>query len=302
MLAVTALATFLWYTLAGAKTPSVAVAVALPMYVLAGWFIGNFFERASDDIRASGGWRSVLAGELPILAMLLILAALVYLQFATFLQQTRFSPALDPLYRALSGESPESSVLFAAVTLGLVTVLLLGVFVGLSVVLVGIARTTTLMAVLVLVLLAFGTLRATWLLNYSASEPLRELVASSQTPEQVRDLVRDLEWNSQWQYGDSHVIHIAADPALGAIGRWYLRAFPNLVWTPDVANAVTAEAVITASGLPPPGNWRGQEYSVQLQWDPITFAGLDLWKWFLFRQGGGESSQFTTLWLPTIQE
>jgi hypothetical protein len=269
---------------------------------LAGWFVGNFIERAVQDIRDTGGWRSMLAGEIPVLAMLMLVAALVYLQFATFLQQTRFSPALDPIYRMLSGNAGESSVMFAAITLGIITVLLLGVFVGLSILLVGAARTTSLMAFAILIVLSLGSVRALWLLNFPAAEPLRELVATTQTPAQIRDLVRDLEWNSQWAYGDSHVIRVAADPGLGATGRWYLRDFPNLAWTEDIANAVSAEAVITDAGSPPPGNWRGQRYHVSLDWEPMSFAGLDLWKWFIFRQGGGETFQTTMLWLPTTQE
>lgn len=299
LLSVVSLFALVTYTLAGSKTPVVLVAIAMPMMLLAGWFIGNLVERAAADIRASGGWRSMTAGEIPVFIMLLVLAALSYLEFVMFLQQTRFSAAFDSLYRLLSGDAAEASVLFAAITLGLITVLILGVFVGLSVLLVGVARTTTLMACFILVLLAFGMLRATWLLNFSATEPLRELLAPAQTPIQMRYLVRDLEFNSQWQKGDAHVVRVIADSSLGAVGQWYLRDFPHLVISNDVAQAVDAEAVITNADSPPPGNWRGQRYRVGVDWEPANFAGLDLWKWFVFRQGGSETWQTTMLWLPT---
>lgn len=299
LLGIVSLFAFISYSLAGVKTPEVLVAVSLPMTLLAGWFIGNLLERAGDDIRVTGGWRTTLAGELPILVMLMVLAALSYVEFATFLQQTRFTSAFDAIYRLLSGNVGEASMTFAAITLALITVLLLGVFIGLSVLLVGVARTTSLVAVFVLVLLTLGMLRATWLLNFTATEPLRELAAPSQTPMQIRYLVQDLEFNSQWQYGDPHVIRVIADTDLGAVGRWYLRDFNNLVWSNDIANAVDAQAVITNADSPPPGNWRGQRYRVGVDWEPTNFTGIDLWKWFVFRQGGSETYQTTMLWLPT---
>ncbi len=301
MLSVVTLATFILYSLAGNKSPAVTDAVALPLMLLAGWFIGNLLERAVDDIRASGGLRSMLSGEIPVFGMLMILTALVYLQVVTFLQQTRFSPALDQLYRLVSGDA-ESSFLFAAVTLGIITILLLGVFIGLSVMLVGVARTTSLMAFTILLLLALGMLRGLWLVNFSETGLARELISSAQTPTPMRDLVRDLQFNSQWQYGDPHVIRIAADSELGAVGRWYLREFPNLVWTNNLSSASDADAVITSASSPPPGDWRGQRYRINVTWTPANLAGLDLWKWYTFRQGGDEMWQTTVLWLPTESE
>lgn len=302
LLAIVSLVAFISYSLAGNKPPSVVVASALPLTLLAGWFIGNLLERAADDIRISGGWRTMLSGEIPVFAMLMILAALVYLQFVTFLQQTRFVSVLDGLSRLLSGSAGDTSVLVAAITLALITLILLGVFIGLSILLVGGARTTTLVAFAILVLLSFGMLRSVWQLNFSDTEPVRELLAPSQTTIQMRDLVSDLEWNSQWQQGDPHVVHVVADSALGDTGRWYLRNFTNVQWTGNIASATGAEAVITDATSPPPGNWRGQRYRINVEWEPANFAGIDLWKWFVFRQGGADTWQSTMLWLPTDQQ
>lgn len=299
MLSVVSLATFILYSLAGNKSPSVTVAVALPLILLAGWFIGNLFERAVEDIRATGGWRSLWAGEIPVFAMLIFLATFVYLQFVMFLQQTRLLPLFDALFKLFNLNAQDVSFAAAVVTLGIITLVLLGVFIGLSLMLVGVARTTTLMAFTILLLIAFGMLRGLWLLNFSETEPVRELLVSAQTPKQMRDLARDLEFNSQWQYGDPHVLKVAADNDLGATGRWYLRDFSNLVWTQNLAGVSDAEAVITSASSPPPGDWRGQRYRIQVEWTPANFAGLDLWKWFMFRQGSGETWQTTMLWLPT---
>ena len=302
ILALVAVLAFLLYSLAGNKNPSVIVAITLPLALLAGWFIGNLLERARDDIEMTGGWNTIVAGEIPVFVMLLVLAALIYLQIATFLQQTRFSPALDALYQVLSVSSAEMSLVAAAITLAIISVMLLGVFIGLSILLVGVARTTTLLAFAVLVILALGMVRATWLLNFSNAEPVRELVAPSQTPLQIRDLVRDMEFYSQARYGDAHVVQVAASPELGAVGRWYLRVFPNIVWSNQADVLENAQVILTPSQTPPPGDWMGQAYRIGTEWEPTNLDGLALWKWYIFRQGGDESAQKIMLWMPTESE
>lgn len=299
LLSITALFSLIWYSVTGGKTASDMVAVGLPLVLVAGWFIGNLFERAAEDVRLNGGWRSVLTGELPVFFMLLVLAALIYLQVVTFLQQTRFSPALDAFYRLMAGSTATVSMAAAALTLVLVTLVLLGVFVGLSILLIGAARTMTLLALVILLLLSLGMLRATVALNFYTDEPVRELAADAQTPIQMRDLVRDLEFFSQWRAGDPRVLRVAADSSLGDALRWYLRRFANVVWTTNVGAVTGADAVLSPAGAPPPGNWRGQRYRIQAGWDSGSLAGIELWRWFVFRQGGGETWQTTMLWLPT---
>lgn len=297
--AVSALFAFVWYSLGSDKTPSNMLAVAMPLMLLAGWFVGNLMERAAVDIKVTGGWRSTISGEIPIFVMLLLLAALIYLQVGAFLQQTRFSPALDGFYRLLSASTPEPSLTAAFLTLAMITIILLAVFIGLSVLLVGLARTMTLLALAVFVLLFLGTLRTTWMLNSFMDEPLRELAAQTQTPLAVRDLVRDLEWHSHNRHGDAHIMRVVADEQLGTVGRWYLRDFPNVEWTAQVSNVLNAEAVVSPAVAPPPGNWMGQRYRIQGNWLLADTGGLDTWKWFMYRQGGGETWQTTMLWLPT---
>lgn len=299
MFAVAALFSFLWYTLGADKTPSNVTAIVLPVILLAGWFIGNLMERAYADIRSSGGVSSMISGEIPIFLMLLLLTALVYLQVGAFLQQTRFSPALDAFYRMLLGNSGDTSMLAAFTTLGIITVFLLAVFIGLSIVLVGVGRTATLLALAVVAILFLGTLRAMWLLNFDTNEPLREIIATAQTPRHMRTLVQDLEWYSQIRQGDAHVMRITADESLGAVGRWYLRSFPNVQWTGQVERATDAQAIVSPAASPPPGNWMGQRYHVQSDWTLEDANSLDVWKWFVFRQGGSESFQTTMMWLPT---
>lgn len=297
--ALIALGSLVWYSLAGNKAPSVVVTVGMPLMLLAGWFVGNLLERARSDIAATGGWSSLRAGEIPVFVMLMVLAALVYLQVVTFLQQTRFSPALDELYKLFNVNAAEGSLVAAAITLTVISLLLLGVLIGLSLLLVGAARTTTLLAFAILVLLALGTVRATWLLNFSEDEPVRELLAPVQTPQQIRDLVRDIEFYSEARKGDPHVMQVGADPELGAAARWYLRVFPNLTWTQNIDSLRNAGAIVTPSESPPPGNWMGQRYRVSVDWEPSSLGGIELWKWFVFREGGDETWQTTMLWMPT---
>lgn len=302
LLSVLALFALVWYSIAGSKSPSNMLAVSLPLMLLAGWFIGNLAVRAHDDIQASGGLRTLPVGEIPVLAMLMVLVALIYLQIVTFLQQSRFSTALDQMYRLLSGNSTDLSILAASITLALITLLLLVIFVGLSIFLIGSARTVTLLAFTVLIVLGLGMLRATWQLNFTAGDPLREPAVGAQTPLQIRDLVRDLEWYSQWRDGDEHEMQIAADPALGAVARWYLRNFKNVEWTANRDGETDAEAVISSASTPPPGDWQGERYQYQGVWQPDNLTGLDLWKWFVFRQGGSTNWETTMLWLATKQE
>lgn len=298
----TAVTAFVFYTFAGNKTPAVVIAVTIPLALLAGWFVGNMLERARDDIAATGGTSSMLSGEIPVFVMLMVLAALVYLQSVTFLQQTQFSPALNALYQVLTGNTAEPSLPAAAITLAMVSLLLLGVFIGLSVLLVGVARTTTLLAFAILILLALGMLRATWLLNFSTQEPLRELLAPAQTPLQARDLVHDLEFVSQARARDSHILRVVADPQLGAVAQWYLRVFPNISWSNQPAALQNAEAIVTPATTPPPGNWMGQRYHVRVNWEPGNLDGLALWRWYILRQGGSDTWQTTMVWLPTEQQ
>ncbi len=300
MFAVSALFAFGWHMLSARQTPGAMTTLTLPLMLLAGWFIGVLLERAAAEIRVGGGWSSTLTGELPIFLMLLLLTVLIYFQVGAFLQQTRFSPVLDAFYQMLSGGS-ENSALAAFITLGVITLILLAVFIGLSIVLVGVSRTTTLLALAVSAILLLGQLRALWLLNFDPNEPLREIIVTTQTPRHWRTLAQDLEWYSQIRHGDAHVMRIAADTELGAVGRWYLREFVNIEWTRQVARAADAQALVSAVETPPPGNWMGQRYAVQREWTLANANGLDLWKWFVFRQGGSESTQTTMMWLPTEQ-
>ncbi len=297
-LTVSAVFAFAWYSLGVNKKPADVVAVTLPLILLAGWFIGNLLERAHAEIRASGGASSALTGELPISLMLLLLTVLLYFQVGAFLQQTRFSPALDALYRVLGGADAPSMVA-AFATLSILTVFLLAIFAGLSVALVGVGRTLTLLALALCAILFLGQLRALELLNFDTNEPLREIVAAEQTPQHVRTLVQDLAWYSQIRHGDQHVMRIAADEKLGAVGRWYLRDFINVTWTDQIERAANAQAIVSPAATPPPGDWMGQRYRVQTEWSLGNASGLDVWKWYVLRLGGSESAQTTMLWLPT---
>jgi hypothetical protein len=117
----------------------------------------------------------------------------------------------------------------------------------------------------------------------------------------MRALVKDLTWYSELRTGDQHVMSIAADPGLGAVGRWYLRDFVNVTWTAQTDRVQDPQAVLAISGNPPRGDWQGERYHTGVTWAPGDFAGLDLWRWFLLRQGGQEQWQTVVLWLPTVK-
>jgi hypothetical protein len=78
--------------------------------------------------------------------------------------------------------------------------------------------------------------------------------------------------------------------------------FPNRSWSTQPTVQESAQAIVTASGGPPPGDWMGQRYRTGVIWEPEGFEGLGMWKWLVFREGGSEAWQSAMLWLPTESE
>ncbi len=287
------------YSLAGVKSTPNVVVLVVPLAILAGWFMGSQLERGSEDLAKVGGWRAAILGELPLLALALALTALIYLQLASLLQQSRFSPNVESLRQLLSLGSAPGAIETGALVLALVTLVLAVFIIVLAVGSIGTSRAANLGAFFLALLLALWGVRATWLSNFSGSDTVHELIAGEQTLLQARDLVSDLEWESEWRANDPHTLTVRADASLGPVAHWYLRSFKNLKWGQQPQATGEVEALVTTADAPAPsGVWVDQRYRLSMNWQPENLAGMSLLKWLLFRDGGVENWKYVRLWIP----
>ncbi len=288
------------YSISGRKDPANAVVIAIPLTILAGWFLGNLLERAGEDIGNAGGVRSFIWGELPILVMALVLVSVTFLQLASFFQQNRFSPGIQSFYELVARGAPGPGA--AAIVLGVICLVVVLFIALLAVGSLGGTRAANLGAIAVAILLLLLGVRALWLANFSGQDTTHELLSPDQSSLQVRDLVRDLEQASQWRANDPHVMSVRVEGELGAVVQWNLRRFVNVSTGQPTKVSGEAQALLTDADAPAPaGNWESQRYRVTMNWQPQRLAGAELWKWLLFRQGGSENWQQVKLWVPKPQ-
>ncbi len=292
------LAAFVIYTLSGDKNPAHLTAMAIPLAILAAWFLRNLIERTVAEIEARGGWAAAIVGEVPILAVGLGISILFYLQFASLLTRSIFWSGVEAFRQFVMPSSPPGAFEPAALLLAILAAVI-AFFVGLmAYALLGGSRTANAAAVFVTILLGLAGVRATWMANYTMAGPTQEPIAFDQTPMDVRDLVQELEWQSEWRSGDEHALAIQADPALGAVMHWYLRAFPNVDWRTGFTRASRAQAIVTAAGSQaPPGNWMSSDYSISYAWQLPGGSRSDLFKWLVFRTGATAASETAELWV-----
>jgi hypothetical protein len=235
----------------------------------------------------------------PLLALTSALVALVYLQLVSLLQQIRFSPNIEALRQLISPSSAPGAFEAGALVLGLVTLILAAFIITLAIGSIGAARAANLGAMVLALLLALSGVRALWLANFSDSGTVHELIAGEQTSLQARDLVGDLEWESQWHANDPHAISVRADASLGPVLHWYLRSFKNLQWVRQPQADANVQALVTTADAPAPaGVWVDQRYRLEMDWQPQDLAGVNLFKWLLFRDGGVEDWNYVRLWAP----
>ncbi len=289
------------YSVAGDKFPGNVVIIVAPMAILAGWFVGSLLERAFEELAREGNWRSLLWGELPLGLMGLLIAPLVYVQLVMFLQGSRFSQGIEAFHQLIAPNSP-SAFEPAALLLGAMVFSVAAMLTLLSIGSIGATRTANLAAVVVMILLGISGIRALWLANYFDADTVHEFLAEDQTALEVRDLVSDLEWQSEWRANDQHAINVSADVTLGPVVQWYLRNFPDVKWVTQPTAGSDVQALVTADTDPAPtGNWISQRYDIQLSWQLTETTRADLFKWLIFRDGGTETWQSVKLWVPAPQ-
>ncbi|MGB8644519.1 MAG: hypothetical protein WCF84_04730 [Anaerolineae bacterium] len=300
-MAALALTSLIVYSVAGVKTTADMVVIAVPLALLAGWFLGHLIERSLREMERGGGLRTALWGELPILLVALLFAAFFYLQFVMFLTGNRFGPLLDPILRLVSPGGTASSIEVALGMLAVGGLVIAAFLIAAAIGSVGSARTANLAAMVVGILLFAAGIRALWLSNYWLPGTVHELIADQQTSLQARDLLQDLMWQSEWRGSDQHIIAGHGDPSAGPVVRWYLREFPNLHWD-QLSAAEQVQALVTPAQAPAPaGAWISQHYDIQMNWSLQNASRTDLFKWLIFREGGTETWQSVQLWVHPPQ-
>ena len=219
-----ALVTILLYVVAGEKMPWLLTHMTMPLALLAGRFIGRIFETL--DWRAAfrqGGVALLFAAPL----LMLVLYALV-----------RSVPWDTDAIRSWSFSGP---LVFSIVLLAVGAALWARV---------GTAAASRLVAVSVLILLSFFTIRAAVLVTYENDDDPKELLLYSQVSAEVPRIVEEIERYAR-ETNKGSEITILADSANAAFApwRWYLRNYENVQHVDMTTNQeeIDADVVLLTS-------------------------------------------------------
>lgn len=282
---------FAVYTLGADKTPARVVVLVVPLALVAGWFIGDWLERAARETDAE----FFVAQEIPVLIFALVIGAFLYLVVVEL--ATRGTLALTAvLARAFDWERAIGGTLDLQIVFVL-ALIALGAVAFLIVATVGWQRARTLALALVLIGLSGWTVRQTALLNYDAMRNAREFLVARAAAANVRDLARDLRDISRWRADDSTTLSVAADEQTGALVAWTLRDFraARVVARPT---ATAAQALLLpAPASAPSADWMGQTYTLQVRRAGAPRTSLDWLRWLLFRDIGPLDRVSVELWL-----
>jgi hypothetical protein len=277
------------YSIAEDKSPDNLAVLIVPLALLAGWFIGELIERATISIKLDGGAYSMVWKELPVGILVVLFASFIYLQIAMWISNGRLLLTRDPVNATLS----DSVLLIGLIVL---SVLVIGLF---AFALMGGLRGGNFAAIAVISLLAVGTIRGDWLLNFSVDDVTNEPIAEAQSSHQVFDLTRDLTLLSEWRTNDPHMLTVQVESNLTPVLQWYFRIFPNAQFVNIPTPTPTMNAVITGvskTNFAP--DWISQTYRVEGSWQAQSFDVLGIWRWIIFRQGGNRTWQSIKLWSP----
>jgi len=281
---------FVAYTIGADKNPARVVVIVVPLTMIAGWFIGDWLERAARETDVE----FFIAQEIPVMIFACVIGAFLYLIVVEL--ATRGTLAITAVlarvfgWERIPGAMPDVQVVVALILIALVAVAFL------IVATVGWARARTLALALVLIGLSVWTVRQTAMLNYDAMRNAREYLVARAAAANVRDLERDLRDVSRWRADDSITLHVVADEKTGSLVAWILRDFPNarLAARPLAAQAMLLPAPASA----PSSDWMGQTYTLEVQRAPKTAWGWLEWlRWLLFRDVGALERVSIELWM-----
>jgi uncharacterized protein (TIGR03663 family) len=281
---------FVAYTIGADKNPARVVVIVVPLTMIAGWFIGDWLERAARETDVE----FFIAQEIPVMIFACVIGAFLYLIVVEL--ATRGTLAITAVlarvfgWERIPGAMPDVQVVVALILIALVAVAFL------IVATVGRARARTLALALVLIGLSVWTVRQTAMLNYDAMRNAREYLVARAAAANVRDLERDLRDVSRWRANDSITLHVVADEKTGSLVAWVLRDFPNARLA---ARPLAAQALLLPAPAPAPSSdWTGQTYTLEVQRAPKTAWGWLEWlRWLLFRDVGALERVSVELWM-----
>ena len=297
-LALWAVIAFVLYTIGADKTPARALAIVVPLALLAAWFIGVWLEGLVGAIRAAPGAKQMLlTQEAPVLFLAFALAGFLFLVIAEF--ALRGGVAIGDVLAADFGVASNATIgLNLAIIAALIVVAFLAIaFLGITTL--GVARTRTVGVVFALVVLSLWTFRQSMMLNFTLAPNVQEWLQPSAAAPNLRDMVADIEDASRWRANDTHSIVIAVDDSLGAQAAWYLRDFRAARFVSHPTAGGDAQAWLLAGDAPGPAGWIGQRYDIELT------RGADrsnLLRWLIYRDVGSVQTRDAVLWLPKPEQ
>jgi len=281
---------FVAYTIGADKNPARVVVIVVPLTMLAGWFIGDWLERAARETDVE----FFIAQEIPVMIFACVIGAFLYLVVVEL--ATRGTLAITAVlarlfgWERVAGATPDVQVVVALILIALTAIAFL------IVATVGWQRARTLALALVLIGLSVWTVRQTAMLNYNAMRNAREYLVARAAAANVRDLERDLRDISRWRANDSITLHVVADEKTGPLVAWILRDFPNARMS---ARPLAAQALLLpAPAAAPSSDWMGQTYTLEVQRAPkIAWGWLEWLRWLLFRDVGALERVSIELWM-----
>jgi uncharacterized protein (TIGR03663 family) len=293
-LALLTVVALLLYSIGGDKSPARVVVLVVPLSLIAGWYIGMWFEETAEQIAGAPQARQmILTQEVPIYLFAGALAAFLYIVLAEF--ATRGSVFAAEMLASLT-RAQQSATLNGVVLTGLIAAAV-AIVVFLAVSTVGRARARIVGTAVVLTLTTAWTIRQTALVNFSGAwNPQDWLVATAAAPN-VRDMVADLEDVSRWRANDSHTLTMIVDTSLGPMAEWYLRDFRNAQFYAHPTMLPEIQALVLAPDTPiNSGKLMSQRY--QLETTRVTGAQPNLLRWLIFRDTGNMAPTQAVVWTP----
>ncbi|MFN8471925.1 MAG: TIGR03663 family protein [Anaerolineae bacterium] len=252
------------------RPPSGVIAILLPLTLLAGMLLGEFFSGVAE----SATWER---------EGLLVLIALPFVVGPLF----RLTEYLAPL------TPPTASTLTPLVLLGIFVLGLAIVFAG-GWSLFGRAVALRAAGLLIVLLLGLALVRSTVSVAYSMSLIPQEFLTGSQTSPDVVRVVDDLQGVALDRFGAAQTQPVAVDASLTPTLLWYLRYFPNVDARNNAATSGVSQILAAAPTTPqvqPPQGYVGQRARFETNWTPSGMGPREWLRWFFYRDAGGAPPQ-----------
>ncbi len=305
-LAFWAVVAFVLDSIGSDKSPARLVVLAVPLALLAGWYIGAWLTRLADDLAAPGAVQTVLTQEVPVLAFAAALTGFLYLVLAEFATKGTVMAA-DLAAGVIHSQQATTNAGFNGIVLVIVLLIAAGAVIFLAVTTVGWARSRNIGVALALVLLTLWTFRQMTMASFFSGEAdvsgalnPQEWLVTGATSANMVDLKNDLEDISRWRANDSFTLTILADDGLGPVVKWYVRDFRNAKFESHPVMVPGIEALIVPPDAPVnPGNLISQHYEIQATRDSLVQPNF--LRWLIFRDTGPANYTEAVLWIPQPQ-